>query len=429
MSWPLIRPIPLHSESRQGYLLRLSGSNALPSPRRVKAEWLEQLAPAGALRGPIAGLGVLNAPDPAGPSARYWNTRRPRYCPCCLEEAPFWRSVWGLVFYTDCHRHATKLLDACSSCRRPLKWLRAELLQCSCGADLRCGASEQSPPDALKISGELARIWSDEVRGVPPGGFLVEELLHRTWFLGAYGSCLSSRALKLGNLFDVEVARAVAAASVLSEEDSTAPLIAWLEQVAVTYGDPTSSRLSKRFGAFYKELFDPRWERALHDLRAGFEQYVARRWPGQLAARNRRLSKDTRDAHVWVPVTAAAKLLGWKTVRLRSAIERGVVRGHLVRHPSGRATGTVHRDDLAKLREESRGEMTLLEVCAELRIGKKAAKALVGARTLVPTSGPVVDGRTIWKFRRSQIEAYASARAADPAAAAQLGLSEMAKGP
>jgi hypothetical protein len=118
-----------------------------------------------------------------------------------------------------------------------------------------------------------------------------------------------------------------------------------------------------------------------------------------------------------MPLTAAAKLLGWKTNRLRSAVERGVARGHVVRHESGRTSGTVHGDDLNRLREESRGEMTLLEVCAELSIGKKAAKALVDAGTLLPTSGPTVDGHTIWKFRRSEVEVYADGRAAARAAA------------
>jgi hypothetical protein len=107
-----------------------------------------------------------------------------------------------------------------------------------------------------------------------------------------------------------------------------------------------------------------------------------------------------------MPLTAAAKLLGWKTNRLRSAVERGVARGHVVRHESGRTSGTVHGDDLNRLREESRGEMTLLEVCAELSIG-----------TLLPTSGPTVDGHTIWKFRRSEVEVYADGRAAARAAA------------
>ena len=73
-------------ESRQGYLLRLTQNNALGTPWRVKKEWLDTLTQAARLRGPIAGLGALNSPDPGALSARYWNTRRPRYCPHCLDD-------------------------------------------------------------------------------------------------------------------------------------------------------------------------------------------------------------------------------------------------------------------------------------------------------------------------------------------------------
>jgi hypothetical protein len=211
------------------------------------------------MRGPMTGFPHLAQPDAGGLAAQYWNARRPRFCPLCLIDRPTWLSLWELVFYTDCHRHAVKLVDTCSSCRRPLNWRRAELLQCSCGSALSCEVGEQSSPEALKVAGELACAWRDGVLVDPPSGLRVEDVLHRTWFLGAYGARLSNRALKLSNLFDVNVARAVATASVLPGAGSPAPLVAWLDQVAARYGDPQSSRLSKRFGAFYKELFDPRW--------------------------------------------------------------------------------------------------------------------------------------------------------------------------
>ena len=409
----LVRPRPVLGESRHGFLLRTASVNALASPGWITSDWANSLMAtpfsASELRGPMTGHRHLAHSDIRGLPSRYWNTLRPRCCQLCLAEAPVWRSLWELVFYTDCHLHKVELVDACSSCQRPLRWKRDDLLRCTCGAELVSASGIDSSPLALQKSSELARVWMEGAVSVvgDPDAMTVEEVLYRTWLIGAYGSQAARKAQKLGNLYDVAFAREIAKAAVLPTGDWPLSLFAWLDQVADHYGSVRSLRITRRFGRLYKALFDPKWERALRDVRAGFEQYVEKRWPGQLAARNRRLSMAVRDCHAWVPLTRAAEDLHWKMPRLRSAIERGIVRGHLTRHDSGRTSGTIHRDDLARLRVEVSDEMTLLDVCAFLRMGKKTVKTLVSNGALRPTSGPLIDGCTIWRFRRRDVEAFA----------------------
>ena len=408
MCGPLIRPVLVQGESRQGYLLRLSGSNALASPRRLKAEWLDVLAPSAVLRGPIAGLGVLNAPDSAGPSARYWNTRRPRYCPHCLEEAPHWRSIWGLVFYVACHRHGVVLVDDCGDCGRPLRWVRQHLLRCPCGADLRNRAPIVASAPAVSASRTLAAVWRDGESPCdrPTGGVDIEGLLYRTWLLGSYRSQAAVRAQKLVGLHAVSQALRIveAAADVLSGGKSG--YFNFLDQVAARYGDASSTRLARRFGAFYKELFATKGGIALVELREGFEAYVRERWPGQIAERNRRLSQEVRTGHAWIPVTRAAKQLHWSAARLRDAIARGAVRGQFHQRPSGRVAGVVHREDLERLKADSSTWVDLTGVCRLLRVGKKTAHSLIASGRLTAVSGPSVDGRVVWQFRRADIERF-----------------------
>jgi len=402
----LIRPIPVHGESRQGYLLRLSDQNALGSPQRIKTEWLAALAPRATLRGPIAGLGALNAPDLVGPSARYWNTRRPRYCPKCLEEAPYWRSAWGLVFYVACHQHKVALVDDCRDCGHPLRWVRRCLLECTCGADLRDRIPQAALAQAIAASHALAAAWRDgEALAAPgTGGVDIEGLLYRTWLLGSYRSQTAERAQKLAGLHAMPQAVRIVEAAAEVMSGGTTGYFGFLDQVAARYGDPTSTRLASRFGAFYKELFGTKAAAALADLREGFEAYVRERWPGQIAERNRRLSQEVRTGHAWIPVTRAAKQLHWRSVRLRDAIARGAVRGQLHRRPSGRIAGVVHREDLERLKAESLTWIDLTGACRLLRIGKKAAHALVHSGRLPAVSGPNVDGRAVWQFRRADVE-------------------------
>lgn len=406
MSGLLIRPIPARDESRQGYLLRLSERNALGTPRKIKRDWLDALVRNACLRGPIAGLGPLNSPDPAGLSARYWNTRRPRYCPHCLDEAPYWRSAWGLVFYVACHQHGVAMVDDCCVCGHPLRWVRRSLLECTCGADLRGRPPQVASAHAIAASSALAAAWREgrTACAIETGGVDVEGLLYRTWLLGSYRSQSAERAQKLAGLYAMPQAVRIveAAAEVLASGRSGH--FTFLDQVAARYGAPTSTRLAGRFGAFYKELFGTKAATALADLREGFEAYVRERWPGQIAERNRRLSPEVRSGHAWLPVTRAAKLLHWRSSRLRDAIARGAVRGQLHQRPSGRVAGVVHRDDLARLMAERSTTIDLTGACRLLRIGKKAAHALIGSGRLPAVSGPIVDGRVAWQFRRFDVE-------------------------
>lgn len=407
----LVRPRPKLGESRHGLLLRASSINGLGSPGWIASAWMDSLltaVPGKPARGPVVGHPHLACADVGGLPVRYWNTGRPRYCPCCLSEQAVWRSLWELVFYTDCHVHGVELIDECQACKRPLRWKRRELERCDCGANLAEAIWSTSSVPVRRVARELAQAWGDGAESKPAqeGQWTTEELLYRIWLIGAYGAQSANRALKLGQLSEVAVARRIAVAATLPTQDTEDGWFAWFEAVAGRYGSLESFRLTRRFGALYKTLFDPRWSRALQDVRLAFERYVGQRWPGQLAARNRRLSKDIVEQHAWVPLTRACKELGWKKPRLRSAIERGVVRGQLTSHASGRISGTVHRVDLDGLLEDSRGEMTLVEVCARLRIGKKALKVLVEDGALTPSSGPPIDGCAIWRFQQSTIEAY-----------------------
>lgn len=406
MSGLLIRPAPVRGESWQGYLLRMAEHNALGTPTRVKKNWLETGALQGCLRGPISGLGVLNKPDPGGLSMRYWNTRRPRYCPLCLDEAPFWRSAWTLVFYVACHHHHVALVDDCESCGRPLRSTRSSLLQCSCGRDLRRRLPREASPAAIATSSALASAWCD---GEVPENASVEGpdvagLLYRVWLLGAYGSQTADRAQKLSNLHAVTRATVIVEAAAKVTFDWPTGYFAFLDEVADRYGDPASSRLGNRFGAFYKELFGRKAGTALSDLREGFEAYVRERWPGQIAERNRRLRPHVRSEHAWVPITRAAKQLRCKAARLRKLIASGLARGHLTQRSSGRVSGVIHREDLAHLLSEAPTCVDMATVCKLLHIGKKAVHKLVSSGRLPAVSGPTVDGCSIWRFRPSDVE-------------------------
>jgi hypothetical protein len=72
---------------------------------------------------------------------------RPKVCPACLREDPYYRRVWDLLCVTCCPIHRVVLRDRCLGCGRALSWFRKEVTRCRCGFDWR-GDRTAPPADA-----------------------------------------------------------------------------------------------------------------------------------------------------------------------------------------------------------------------------------------------------------------------------------------
>jgi len=62
------------------------------------------------------------------------SSRTLSFCPICLREKPYLRSVWELVFYQACSIHNVQLIHVCSYCNKPPQWTRSSVTKCTCGA-------------------------------------------------------------------------------------------------------------------------------------------------------------------------------------------------------------------------------------------------------------------------------------------------------
>ncbi|WP_431049265.1 TniQ family protein [Roseateles sp. L2-2] len=399
----LVRPLPADDESAQGYLLRLAAANVLANTGALHPEHLHMHDSQAKLRGPINGIKTLNRPDPGGLPVRHWNTRRPRYCPACLTESGHWRAAWSLNFCVACPLHKVMLVDDCHRCSRPLKWHRTQVAQCACGADLRQREAVGAGEHAINLACQIAAFLREPLKAQESARGL-QLLLERAWLLGAYRLQLTTRAQKVGGLHEIARAARIVDSASRVVDDWPHSYFQFLEDVASRYGRPGSSSIMSHFGPLYRELFRGDRHGFNSDLRDGFEAYLRTRWRGQLARRNRRLSADAVDAHAWVPITAAAKAIGWSIARVRQGIADGKIRGTVQARPSGRMTGVVHRDELVRLQQMEGTSLDLLSACRALRVGKKRIHELMELGKLRPLSGPSVDGRKTWVFHRLDVE-------------------------
>ena len=428
----LVRPRPITNESGRGYVLRVSEQNGLETPRWLLSYPGEKgIASKGyaalelilgnpehgleGLRGPVANLAEFNAPDLGNLPIRYWNTRRPRFCPCCLAESPHWRASWDLVFTVACDKHGHQLHGQCPQCQKPLSWDRPHITTCACGFDLREAATENSPELAMQLAREI------ELRlqpaAFPQEGVFklwhrldLEMLLKLVWFLGAYSRNAHRKPQKIVGLETKLVAEPMVEQAMAILTDWPAGFRRLLDEIAARQAPTISShKIGARFGWFYSAIYKSFSGSEFEFLRSGFEDYLREHWTGQLARRNRRLSADLRSEHGWVSIAEAAKQLKVRAGKVRQFVKEGLLEGQMHETKLGRQMGVIRRDSLSSLMSHKRDWVSLKDARALLGVSRKRAYALLEQGVLQPISGPTVDGQTLWCFERQAVLAIAGA--------------------
>ncbi len=367
------------------------------------------------LRGPVANLAQLNALDVGNLPIRYWNSRRPRFCPCCLTESLHWRASWDLVFTVACEKHGLRLQDQCPQCQKPLPWDRAHIAVCTCGYDLREAPTDKAPAVAVQLAREIEFRLRPEVGHQENmievlRGLDLESFLKLVWFLGAYSRNAHRKPQKIVGLETTPVAGAMVEQAMSILNDWPARFHGLLGEVVDRQSPSSSSnKLGARFGWFYPALFKSFPGPEFEFLRLGFEGYLREHWNGQLARRNRRLSSELRSEHEWVSIAEAARLLKMRVGTVGRYLEDGLLKGELHETKTGRKMSAIRLDSVNALMHLKQEWVSLKGARALLGVSRKRAYALLEQGVLKPISGPTVDGQTLWSFQKQDVLAITEA--------------------
>ncbi|MGC7405386.1 TniQ family protein [Pandoraea pneumonica] len=426
----LVRPAPMPDESMTGYLLRLAEGNGFGSlldldllvSKTDRGDARTTLASLlieprlQALRGPVTHFRNLRIADSGGVDAQYWNGRRPRYCPVCLAQVPYWRAQWDLTLMVACPTHRVLLCDACPGCHRALSWKRRRVLECDCAQPLAVVRPEPASEALVSVGAYLSAALNPE--NVAASAYLQSDLraLSLTDLLalcaqfGAYFSPQGPKPTKMARLDEVAVAACVANGAGQVLLDWPRGFHSLLRDIGHR-GSPAGafSRMSARFGYFYTALYRRFGAPPFDFLRSEFEAFVAREWVGQLTERNRRMSLATRREHGWLPLTAAARSLKIRREAIRALIEDGSLEGQWRVSPAGRTWGTVSKRSVDALRESMGQWMTLTQARQVLGVSRKRAYALLRSGELRAVRGPTVDGSPVWRFVAREVAALSEA--------------------
>jgi len=173
----LVRPNPFPDESLLGYIIRLSEANGYESPKNLLRIFqssnyqlisnlpkriYEDLTPLMELTGKSYSTlkHMIYAPV-VYKKYKFLNSTvafrmiepcRPKFCPLCLREKPYYRIVWDFSLVITCPTHKCLLISDCPRCNSEFDIYRNGFGKCECGCDLRKIPAQELPENEFRVT-------------------------------------------------------------------------------------------------------------------------------------------------------------------------------------------------------------------------------------------------------------------------------------
>jgi hypothetical protein len=427
MKQKLLRaPPPECDESLLGYVIRLTEANHYDN-----ASWVTSLAGLN-VSFSLGGWKVLNRDDTdltsletlAGlspgtleamkyqvlryvPAVRFQGTlllssvvrlKHPKVCPACLRESNHCRRMWDLLPYTACPVHEAVLLDTCPGCYGRVSWVRSKVGSCRCGFDWRDAPGIKASPSGLRVArriDELCRGATDcmtEDKGEAQLCQLsLDELCRALSIFAEHYQRMKKREWLLDKLENLACHEAFGYAFSILED--------WpgrFEEFMEEYWRSISEKLPKfrPFIALHEQFRDG----TLDFITIAIEEFV-----DNLLSQNEGWLYGLPTLHKrFIPVENIGRYVHAGPVHLRQLLQSGQVRTHRREHNNGRNGLLADLNSVirygAKLASCNTGGM----VAGHLGIGDDDVLELVQYGSLVPVSGPSVDGFYDWRFSHEE---------------------------
>ncbi len=408
-----VRPQPRPGEATLSYIIRVAQANGYVALSQLWQAILEggQGDPVDLFRskldisqetwesliGPLPPYWKMSVHLTEGRSTNDYNHSLIRWCPACLEEAPYLREAWGLKLQNVCVRHQFQLVDHCPACGAYQRMERMDLMHCSCGAWLSASAHESALPEVVQLNDWL-ETGSVGKEGHGPKLSAVE--WHRlVRYLGQFRpDKWPGRPGQVAGLHRLD------RASILIQ-NTVALLQDWPRYfhkliAAIRARAPESHSLSRTFKPLYGVIYQDLQALGFQFLRDAFEDYLHAHWWGLVCRRNRRLRPYTVASHPSMTLKQAAQSAGTSPAMVRHLIQAELIpiaEGVL---PSGRHTRSIHQREIEKISAISEGALSLKDTVVVLALTKRRVRELVVAGILKPLISRPAQQSAAWLFSR-----------------------------
>lgn len=411
-----IRPRPRPSEATLSYVIRVAEANGYSTLGQLWQALLEshQNGPFDSLlskldipkrvwemlRGPLPHYWKVPVSWAEGLSSNDYNHSLMRWCPACMEEAPYLRQAWGIKLQSVCAQHQLQLVDQCPVCGAHQHQERIDLVHCSCGARLTAAAHVSAPIEIVRLNDWLA---AGSVGREGPGSKLSATEWHRlVRYLGQFTlDEWPGRPGQVSGLHRLEKASALI-------QNTSALLRDWPKSfheliAAIRARSPESPSLSRTFKPLYGVIYQDLQTPGFQFLRDAFEDYLHAHWWGLVCRRNKRLRPGTIASHPSMTLRQAAKSAGTSMAVVRHLAQAElfpIADGAL---PSGRHTRSIHQREIEKISAVTQGALSLKEAAATMALPKRRVRELVAAGVLKPLISRPARQSAAWLFSRDDL--------------------------
>ncbi len=391
----LIRTKPYPDESYTGYFLRLTEQNGYES-----LSWILQAADVSYEKSrqgcvfafdtskhivnlaQLAGISTAEIAKLTYPRTSDWNnlslnyffgqpvskdlirSNKPKICPGCLSETPYWRRVWEFSAVTACPIHRRLLIDECPKCNRRISWSRKSVRLCSCKFDWREHLAPPVAEQELRLTHHIYQLCGLSVAGTglpklaePLSRLSLNDLLRVLFFVAGQQRGLSAATSR----HLIPAGKSKNFHSILTEaysvfENWPINYFKFLDQRRVRERNVTrtyqrmKSALYGEFGSFYSGLHGVLSGSLFNFMRDAFTDYITQNQiPGCLLAPIRNTPVEDSPMSQYVLKSDVRRLLGVNYTWINYCIEAGKLRT-IVRSKGKKRLVFIKVDDIVRLR-------------------------------------------------------------------------------
>jgi len=392
---PLIHPPCFPDEFPTGYLVRLAELNKYSSAiwlvhddhrqRNIRTahyfyRLLEQLDWTGYKKNNYKNLIKVKS--------QYFDMKRIKFCPLCLKENPYIRTIWQLRPTQVCRQHKIWLRDSCIACQKPTTVASSKLIECQCGHPISDQELLIASPDMLKMQ---AFIEGDHFINLEMSKKL-EERLDLVLFFNRW---IKYRGTIQG-LHNCEDARNTL-------EDAAEALFAgrvgFINFLKRLYSVGTQI---SHFERFHHEFYRKYNTEFFSEFRSMIEEFINQNWEKPLTRRNSNFSEETIQQHPWIPLAAACREYDLPKSKLNKAFINGYIR-YKKEIKEKRTLTYLYKPDIEDRFFRIRDIITLKEARLILGLTKSQFSQMVEAGSFKLAISPKESGMGTWCFSFDEI--------------------------
>jgi hypothetical protein len=152
-------------------------------------------------------------------------------------------------------------------------------------------------------------------------------------------------------------------------------------------------------GFFYRRMMSPEFR----FIKEAFNEYLCSRWDGGHLSRLISLSEDIRRNKKYVSRLEARDLLKVDFCEVDRLIQQSQLKATIKRQGKRRVL-LIELSDIKRLRQELDETLNMDDVIELLDVGIDQVLDLIAHKCLEPLRGPSIDGYSLWKFKREEID-------------------------